>query len=301
MEGSGPSGIGSVGTPTAPPKAESPVSQTGQDPHLDNLAKTIDELRGQVADQARADSGEFGSPPQANTEANNQGVLNSPTPGGENPPESPPNTVGGGQTEVNAAAKTAAPESPVIEPKQVDSADVESQKPAGQAINIPGQAEAKIGQPGESKPKEAASAEGESSTEAVPKIPGKVANDPGFKRIWGEFYTNARQQGAVDIARIDQQTLSEYYSKWAREQVEKGIPLETKSNPLYQQRLGETVIAVTDKGEPLDANKLSEQALAGYQLEKDLKEANLSEPQMQTVNKSSVIETGKGVTAGRVQ
>ena len=104
------------------------------------------------------------------------------------------------------------------------------------------------------------------------EIPGKLTNDPDFKRTWGDLYSDAKKQHKdINISEIDQQALSKYYDKWARSQVEKGLPPEIKENPLYLQKLGQEVIGAADKGETLDTVKLSAKALIEYQRAKDLR------------------------------
>ena len=87
-------------------------------------------------------------------------------------------------------------------------------------------------------------------TQEVPKVPGKFASDPEYIKIVGEHYHELKQQGGeinqAKIAQITEQSMSEYYGKWAKDQVEKGLPEETKSDPLYQQKLGEVVTNAHD-------------------------------------------------------
>jgi len=107
------------------------------------------------------------------------------------------------------------------------------------------------------------------------KVPGKLASDPEYIKIVGEHYYELKQKGGeINRAQIDQitkQSISEYYDKGAKAQVEKGLPDEIKKDPLYQQKLGEALTNAQDKGELLDANKLSQEAVSKYQQEKDLK------------------------------
>jgi len=131
-------------------------------------------------------------------------------------------------------------------------------------------------------------------TQEVPKVPGKFASDPEYIRIVGEHYHEVKQQGGeinrAKIAEITEQSISEYYDNWAKDQVEKGLPEETKSDPLYQQKLGEVVTNAQDRGEPLDANKLSQEALSTYQQEKDLQAEKAAEPQAEQLTTDQRLE-----------
>ncbi len=50
---------------------------------------------------------------------------------------------------------------------------------------------------------------------------------------------------------------------------EQGISDEIKKDPLYQQKLGEAMLQAQKNGEPLDPQKLSQEALANYKSEKE--------------------------------
>jgi hypothetical protein len=131
---------------------------------------------------------------------------------------------------------------------------VENQSNLGGDTNIKKEAETKL--PAES-----------------PIVPGKVANNPEFKKTWGDLYAQAGVGGKeVNVAAIDKQALSDYYDKSAKIQFEQGLSDEVKNDPLYQRELGKTTAKAQEKGEPLDGKKLSQEALAKFQYEKDLQD-----------------------------
>jgi hypothetical protein len=103
------------------------------------------------------------------------------------------------------------------------------------------------------------------------EIPEKVVNSTEFKRAWGDAYEKAKASGnEIDYNALDQQALSNYYENSAKSQLEKGLPESTVNDPLYQQKLGEAMTRAQKNGEPLDASKLSQEALVKFQKEKDL-------------------------------
>ncbi|MDP2672179.1 MAG: hypothetical protein Q8O68_01575 [Candidatus Daviesbacteria bacterium] len=111
-----------------------------------------------------------------------------------------------------------------------------------------------------------------------PTIPERVANDPEYKKTWGDLYEQSRAGGKeVNLSAVDRQALSEYYDKSAKAQLENGLPQEIANDPLYQQKLGESMTRAQNNGEPLDGKKLSQEALAKYQQEKDLKGKKVAE------------------------
>jgi len=121
-----------------------------------------------------------------------------------------------------------------------------------------------------------------------PTIPDKATSDPEYKKTWEDLYAQAGVGGKeVDIAAIDKQALSSYYDKFAKTQLELGLPQEIARDPLYSQKLGEAMTEAKNKGEPLDGNKLSQEALARYQREKDLQdEKKAEEPQVEKPSES---------------
>lgn len=131
-------------------------------------------------------------------------------------------------------------------------------------------------------------------TQEAPKVPAKLASDPEYIKIVGEHYYELKQKGGeINRAQIDQITeksLSEYYDKGAKTQVEKGLPDEVKKDPLYQQKLGEAMTNAQDKGEALDANKLSQEALSRYQQEKDLQAEEAVGPQAEQMTTDQSLE-----------
>lgn len=144
-----------------------------------------------------------------------------------------------------SAAKDVGTESVIGKPK-------ENQSILGKDADVENEAEAKL--PAES-----------------PTIPEKVANDPEYKKTWGDLYEQSRAGGKeVDLSAVDKQALSDYYNKSAKTQLENGLPQEITNDPLYQQKLGEAMTKAQGNGELLDGKKLSQEALAKYQQEKDL-------------------------------
>lgn len=140
---------------------------------------------------------------------------------------------------------------------------------------------------GEQKQKLTSEAEAHAPTQEVPKIPERVANDPVFRQTYGELFAKEVQGGEADAAKIDAkitpQAVSEYYDTWAKTQIEKGLPEAIKNDPLYQQELGKALTTAQEKGEPLDSNKLSQEALAKYQQEKDLQAEKALEPGVEQI------------------
>jgi hypothetical protein len=128
--------------------------------------------------------------------------------------------------------------------------------------------------PEESSPEPiAAGTEAAAPTAEAPKVPGKVAENPDFKERWGELYAKAKQEGGeIDVAKIDQQALDKYYDSFATVQMEKGLPDEIGNDPLFQKELGKATMNTLKRGEVLDQDKLTKEALAKYQREKDLQE-----------------------------
>jgi len=68
------------------------------------------------------------------------------------------------------------------------------------------------------------------------------------------------------------------------------LPDEVRKDPLFQQKLGEAMTNAQDKGEALDANKLSQEAFANYQRAKDLQAEEAAGPQAEQMTTDESLE-----------